>query len=103
MTQSTDQFRLETLVVIDAVKRAVTIARRGVGAEDITAKGGRDLVTVTDVAVEDSVRGIVAEALGFSVIGEERVARRRPMARRTGSSIPSVGLGTLRRESRCTA
>ncbi len=42
MTQSTDQFRLETLVVIDAVKRAVTIARRGVGAEDITAKGGRD-------------------------------------------------------------
>src|SRR5713101_7842442 len=72
MTQSTDEFRPETLVAIDAVKRALTIARRGVGAEDITAKGGRDLVTVTDVAVEDAVRGIVADALSFSVIGEER-------------------------------
>jgi len=40
MTQSTDQFRLETLVVIDAVKRAVTIARRGVGAEDTPPKAG---------------------------------------------------------------
>ena len=74
MTQSTDQFRLETLVVIDAVKRAVTIARRGVGAEDITAKGGRDLVTVTDVAVEDAVRGIVAEAL---VLGGARLVELR--------------------------
>jgi myo-inositol-1(or 4)-monophosphatase len=72
MTRPTNEFRPETLVAIDAVKRALTIARRGVGAEDITAKGGRDLVTVTDVAVEDAVRGMVAEALGFSVIGEER-------------------------------
>jgi fructose-1,6-bisphosphatase/inositol monophosphatase family enzyme len=72
MTRPTDQFRPETLVAIDAVKRALAIARRGVGAEDITAKGGRDLVTMTDVAVEDAVRGMVAEALGFSVIGEER-------------------------------
>jgi len=72
MTQSTDAFRPETLIAIDAVKRALAIARRGIGAEDITAKGARDLVTVTDVAVEDAVRGIVADALGFSVIGEER-------------------------------
>jgi myo-inositol-1(or 4)-monophosphatase len=54
------------------VERALAIARRGIGAEDITEKDGRDLVTVTDVAVEDAVRGIVADALGFSVIGEER-------------------------------
>ena len=72
MTPSTDEFRPETRVAIDAVKRALAIARRRIGAEDITAKGGRDLVTVTDVAVEDAVRGIVADALRFSVIGEER-------------------------------
>ena len=72
MTQPPDEFRPETLVAIDAVKRALAIARRGIGAADIIAKGGRDLVTVTDVAVEDAVRGIVADALGFSVIGEER-------------------------------
>ena len=58
MTQSADEFRPETLVAIDAVKRALAIARRGIGAEDITAKGGRDLVTATDVAVEDAVGGM---------------------------------------------
>jgi len=72
MTQSADEFRPETLVAIDAVKRGLAIARRGIGGDDITAKGGRDLVTGTDVAVEDAVGGIVADALGFSVIGEER-------------------------------
>jgi hypothetical protein len=36
------------------VTQALTIARRGIGADDVIAKGGRDLVT------------------GFSVIGEER-------------------------------
>ena len=45
MTPSTDQFRPETLVAIDAVKRALAIARRGLGAEDITWRGHRrDLV-----------------------------------------------------------
>jgi len=48
MTQSADEFRPETRVAIDAVKHALTIARRGVGTEDITHKGGRDLVTVTE-------------------------------------------------------
>src|SRR5882724_2782981 len=72
MTQSTDGFRAETFVAIDAVKRAITTARRGVGTRDITAKGERDLVTATDVAVEDAVRGTMADVLGFSVIGEER-------------------------------
>ena len=83
MTQPPDEFRPETVVAIDAVTRALAIARRRIGAEDITAKGGRDLVTVTDVAVEDAVRGIAADALGFSVIGEERGGERRPPARRS--------------------
>ena len=104
MTLSTDEFRPETLVAIDAVKRALAIARRGIGgAEDITAKGGRDLVTVTDVAVEDAVRGIVADALGFSVIGEERGGE----ASADGSPYwlvdPICGPGTLLRGFRCTA
>ena len=72
MPQSADEFRPETLVAVDAVKRALTIARRSVESEDITVKDGRDLVTVRDVAVEDAIRGMVADALGFSVVGEER-------------------------------
>src|SRR6266850_8374146 len=54
------------------VKQALRIARRGVESEDIIVKDGRDLVTVRDVAVEDAIRGMVADALGFSVVGEER-------------------------------
>ena len=72
MTDPAAQFRPETLVAIEAVKRALTIAQPGVSTEDITAKDGRDLVTVVDVAVEETVRGIVTDALSFSVIGEER-------------------------------
>src|SRR5688500_10403403 len=72
MTQAADRFRPEALVAIDAVRRALAIARRGIGARDITVKGGRDLVTATDVAVEDAVRGTVSDALGFPVVGEER-------------------------------
>src|SRR5437879_13893274 len=72
MTDPAAQFRPETLVAIEAVTRALTIAQPGVSTEDITAKGGRDLVTVVGVAVEDTVRGIVTDALAFSVLGEER-------------------------------
>ena len=72
MTQSTDEFRPETLAGIEAVRRAFTIARRGIAAEDVSVKDARDLVTTADVAVEDAVRGVVGDALGFSVIGEER-------------------------------
>jgi myo-inositol-1(or 4)-monophosphatase len=65
-------FRRETLVAIGAVERALELARRRVGASDIASKGARDVVTATDVAIEDAVRGIVSEALAFPVIGEER-------------------------------
>ena len=71
MTESGDPFRPETLVAIEAVMRALTIAQRGVGADEVTAKSGRDLVTAADVAIEDAVRRMVADALSFSVIGEE--------------------------------
>ena len=72
MTSFAEEFRRETVVAIGAVERALELARRGVGAKDITSKGARDVVTATDVAVEDAVRGIVHDALGFPVIGEER-------------------------------
>jgi myo-inositol-1(or 4)-monophosphatase len=67
-----DGFLPDTVVGIDAVARALDAARSGVGASDITSKGPRDVVTATDVLVEDGVRGVLSEALGMSVIGEER-------------------------------
>lgn len=72
MTQSADGFRPETLVAIDAVERALNLTRRRVGAADTTAKDGRDLVTATDAAVEDAVRGILSHAVGSTVVREER-------------------------------
>lgn len=72
MTYSIDGFRPETRVAIDAVERGLELARSRVGAGDTTSKGARDLVTATDVAVEDMVRVIVDDALGVSVVGEER-------------------------------
>ncbi len=68
----TGAFRPETLVAVDAVGWALELARRRVGAEEITSKGARDVVTATDVAVEDALRDRVSRTLGFSVIGEER-------------------------------
>jgi hypothetical protein len=42
MTSSGAGFRSVTLVAIGAVERALGLARRRVGAADITAKEGRD-------------------------------------------------------------
>ena len=72
MTEAAAPFRPETLVGIEAVKRAITISRRGASAEDVTEKGERDVVTVADVAIEDAVRSVLADALKVPVIGEER-------------------------------
>jgi myo-inositol-1(or 4)-monophosphatase len=65
-------FRPETDSAIEAVARALDLTRSGVGAEEVRLKAARDLVTATDVAVEDAVRASLTEALGYSVIGEER-------------------------------
>jgi hypothetical protein len=59
MTYSVDGIRPETRAAIEAVERGLELARSGVGAQDITSKGGRDFVTATDIGVEDVVRGIV--------------------------------------------
>ena len=68
----TRAFRRETLVAVDAVERALDLARRRVGAEEIASKGERDPVTATDVAVEDAIRDLMTSAVGFPVVGEER-------------------------------
>lgn len=65
-------FLPETVVALDAVQRAVELTRGRVATNSVTHKGGRDVVTTTDFAVEDMIRGVVREALGSSVIGEER-------------------------------
>src|SRR5260370_13041931 len=72
MTSSGAGFRAVPLVAIGAVERARELARRRVGAAEISAKEGRALVTATDVAVEDAVRRMVGGAVGSLVVGEER-------------------------------
>jgi myo-inositol-1(or 4)-monophosphatase len=69
---SSDGFRRETTAAIEAVGRALALTRSGAGAAELTLKGARDVVTATDVAVEDAIRSAVGETLGHSVVGEER-------------------------------
>lgn len=65
-------FRRETTFAIEAVQAAMRLARERAGADDVTIKDGRDVVTGTDVAVEDAVRAALADALGATLVGEER-------------------------------
>lgn len=65
-------FRTETRAAVEAVTRALEIAVRPVDAGGIASKGGRDVVTATDVAVEDEVRAALAESSDWVVVGEER-------------------------------
>jgi len=60
-----------TAAALEAVEGGLAIARSRAGAADITSKGGRDLVTATDVAVEDAIRERLAD-IGHPVVGEER-------------------------------
>jgi len=49
------------------------MAGDALGTTPVAHKGGqRDVVTPTDIAVEDEIRAIVGEAFGWPVIGEER-------------------------------
>lgn len=66
------RFNSLTLVAADAAARALELAVKRVGADDVASKGGRDLVTATDVAVEDTVRQLLASASVLAVVGEER-------------------------------
>jgi len=67
---TTPSWRPETAGAITAARRALDLTRSRQGASDIRPKEGRDLVTATDVAVEDAVRAILSPF--GAVIGEER-------------------------------
>src|ERR1700733_10305299 len=64
--------RQETLLAIEAVERALVMARRRSGESDVFAKGDRDLVTATDLAIEDAIRSMIGEPSGFPIVGVER-------------------------------
>ena len=65
--------RAETETALEAVRAGLDLARRREGADRITSKGGRDLVTATDVAVEDVVRATLRSHYPeWTVVGEER-------------------------------
>jgi len=65
--------RAETRAALTAVERGLELARQRTGAGQITSKGGRDLVTETDVAVEDVIRSTLTERFpDWTVVGEER-------------------------------
>jgi myo-inositol-1(or 4)-monophosphatase len=66
------RFRPETETAINAVERALDHVRSRVGAEELTLKGARDVVTATDLTVEDEIRTLVGDALHIPVVGEER-------------------------------
>jgi len=75
----TRAFRRETTHAIAAVRHGLELVP-GSGADRITSKGGRDLVTDADTAVEDSIREQLTAALPAPVIGEER-----------GGTVPADG------------
>jgi fructose-1,6-bisphosphatase/inositol monophosphatase family enzyme len=66
------RFRPETRVALEAVARALELSTESAGRAAITSKGGRDLVTTTDIAVEDAIRARLTDAFGLAVVGEER-------------------------------
>ena len=63
-------FRSETTAAISAVREALQLAALGTG--EVHAKVGRDVVTDTDVVVEDRLRQLLAGAGSWPVVGEER-------------------------------
>lgn len=65
--------RPETEAALAAVREAMRIIDSREGADDITSKGGIDLVTAADVKSEDSIRARLGAAFpDYPVIGEER-------------------------------
>lgn len=66
------RFRPETQGAFEAVVQAHAIAVQSIGTAGISSKGGRNLVTTADIAVEDSIRDRLTSAFSPPVVGEER-------------------------------
>lgn len=71
MSELVAVFRPETDAAINAASSALGLVRGRAGADDVSLKAARDVVTATDIAVEEAVRASLAEALGHPVVGEE--------------------------------
>lgn len=67
----TTRFRPQTDAAIQAVRQGLTLAREQSGRAAVTLKAGRDIVTSTDIAVEDAIRMLIADRTGLPVVGEE--------------------------------
>jgi len=57
---------------IRTVAEALDLAQARGGASEVTHKDARDIVTATDVRIEDKIRADLRGALGQDVVGEER-------------------------------
>jgi fructose-1,6-bisphosphatase/inositol monophosphatase family enzyme len=66
------EFRNETELAIEAVSLGLRITTEHAATASIASKGGRDLVTDADLAVEDAVRALLGSRQRWSVRGEER-------------------------------
>lgn len=65
--------RPEAEAALAAIDVGLSLSRRRIGADEIQSKGGRDLVTATDLAVEDAIRAaMLAWRPEWTVVGEER-------------------------------
>lgn len=60
----------ETQAAVGAVRQALELAAQGTGS--IHTKSGRDVVTDSDVIIEDRLRESLQSSFGWPVIGEER-------------------------------
>jgi myo-inositol-1(or 4)-monophosphatase len=69
---SLSSFRAEISAGVLAARRGVELAERRVGANDVSVKEGRDIVTASDLAVEELVTGLLQKPLGQPVVGEEQ-------------------------------
>ena len=66
-------FEFVAVAALRAAQLAQEIAESRAGADEITSKGGIDLVTAADVACEDKIREELLRAFpDYPVIGEER-------------------------------
>jgi myo-inositol-1(or 4)-monophosphatase len=64
--------RPEAASAIAAVRESLALAMTEAGVSTMSVKEGRDVVTATDVAVEDLIRERLRVAFSYPVIGEER-------------------------------
>jgi myo-inositol-1(or 4)-monophosphatase len=65
--------RRETETAIRAARLAQEIAESRAGADQITSKGGIDLVTAADIACEDTIREELLSVFpDYPIVGEER-------------------------------